>query len=204
MIILHVNRLIQKLGDAVLPDGVNPSLGPLTGPVDEIFRYIIEAPTNYTPMDLRTLQDWVIVPRLLQVPGIADVVNFGGLVKQFHVITSPEKLIRYSLIFKLFINAIMQNNVNTGGNIINRGGQGFVVRGIGAIRSKDDIGNIVVSSNKGVPVFVKNIASIEEFPLPPTGVLGYATKSEEGKVIDVNSSIQGLIAMRRGETLQML
>ena len=192
-------QVIQKLGDAVLPDGVNPSLGPLTGPVDEIFRYIIEAPTNYTPMDLRTLQDWVIVPRLLQVPGIADVVNFGGLVKQFHVITSPEKLIRYSLNIQTVINAIMQNNVNTGGNIINRGGQGFVVRGIGAIRSKDDIGNIVVSSNKGVPVFVKNIASIEEFPLPPTGVLGYATKSEEGKVIDVNSSIQGLIAMRRGE-----
>ena len=70
---------MEKINDAVLPPGVNPSLGPLTGPVDEIFRYVIEANDNYTPMQLRTLEDWEIIPRLLQVPGIADVVNFGGL-----------------------------------------------------------------------------------------------------------------------------
>jgi len=104
-------QVIEKLGDAVLPDGINPSLGPLTGPVDEIFRYVIEAPVNYTVMDLRTLQDWVIVPRLLQVPGIADVVNFGGLVKQYHVITSPDRLLRYNLNIQTIIDAITQNNI---------------------------------------------------------------------------------------------
>ena len=192
-------QVIEKLGDAVLPDGINPSLGPLTGPVDEIFRYVIEAPVNYTVMDLRTLQDWVIVPRLLQVPGIADVVNFGGLVKQYHVITSPDRLLRYNLNIQTIIDAITQNNINTGGNIITRGGQGFVVRGIGAIRNKEDIGNIVVTSLKGVPVFVKDLASIEEFPLPPTGVLGYAIKNKNGEITDIDSGVQGLIAMRRGE-----
>lgn len=192
-------QVLEKLNDAVLPDGVTPSLGPLTGPVGEIFRYVIEAPENYSVMNLRTLQDWVIVPRLLQVPGIADVVNFGGLVKQYHVITSPDKLLRYGLSIQNVIDAITSNNINTGGNIIARGGQGFVVRGIGAIRTKEDIGNIVVTSYKGVPVFIKDLASIEEYPLPPTGVLGYTIKNDDGTPIDVKSGIQGLISMRRGE-----
>ena len=81
-------QVLEKVNDAVLPPGVNPTLGPLTGPVDEIFRYVIEANDKYTPMQLRTLQDWEIIPRLLQVPGIADVVNFGGLVMQYHILTT--------------------------------------------------------------------------------------------------------------------
>jgi heavy metal efflux system protein len=192
-------RVLEKLNDAVLPDGVQPVLGPLTGPVDEIFRYVVEASDEHTPMELRTLQDWVITPRLLQVPGVADVVNFGGLVKQYHVITDPNRLLRYGLSIQNVMDAISSNNLNTGGNIINRGGQGIVVRGIGAIRTIDDIGNIVVASRSGVPVYVRNLASVEEFPLPPAGVLGYAARSDDGTVVDVPSSIQGLIAMRRGE-----
>ncbi len=192
-------RVLEKLNDAVLPDGVSPSLGPLTGPVGEIFRYVIEADESHTPMDLRTLQDWVIIPRLLQVPGVADVVNFGGLVKQYHVITSPDRLQRYNLSVQNVIDAITANNLNTGGNIIQRGEQGFVVRGIGAIHTKDDIKNIVVTSVNGVPVFIRDLASVEEFPLPPAGVLGYTLQPNDSTKIDVNSSIQGLIAMRRGE-----
>ena len=192
-------RVLEKLNDATLPDGVNPSLGPLTGPVGEIFRYVIEANENYTPMDLRTLQDWTIIPRLLQVPGVADVVNFGGLVKQYHVITSPEKLLRYNLSIQNVIDAITANNLNTGGNIIRRGGQGFVVRGIGAIHTVEDIRNIVVTSVNGVPIFIRDLASVEAFPSPPTGVLGYTLRPNDSTTIDVNSSIQGLVAMRRGE-----
>ena len=176
-----------------------PSLGPLTGPVGEIFRYVIESDENHTPMDLRTLQDWVIIPRLLQVPGVADVVNFGGLVKQYHVITSPDKLQRYNLSVQNVIDAITSNNLNTGGNIIRRGGQGFVVRGIGAIHTMDDIRNIVVTSMNGVPIFIRDLASVEEFPLPPAGVLGYTLQPDDSTSVDVNSSIQGLVAMRRGE-----
>ncbi|HTY09575.1 MAG TPA: CusA/CzcA family heavy metal efflux RND transporter [Bacteroidota bacterium] len=192
-------RVLEKLNDAVLPDGVSPSLGPLTGPVGEIFRYVIEADQSFTPMELRTLQDWVVTPRLLQVPGVADVVNFGGLVKQYHVITSPDRLLRYNLSVQNVIDAITANNLNTGGNIIQRGGQGFVVRGIGAIHTINDIKNIVVTSMNGVPVFIHDVASVEEYPLPPAGVLGYTLQPNDSTHIDVNSSIQGLIAMRRGE-----
>ncbi len=192
-------RVLEKLNDAVLPDGVTPTLGPLTGPVDEIFRYVIEGTNSYTPMQLRTLQDWVIVPRLLQVPGIADVINFGGLVKQYHVITSPDRLLRYNLTIQSVIDAITANNINTGGNIINRGGQGFIVREVGAIRTKDDLGSIVVASYNGVPVFVRDLGSVEEYPLPPTGILGYTIRTGDSSFIDVNSGVQGLVAMRRGE-----
>jgi cobalt-zinc-cadmium resistance protein CzcA len=192
-------QVLEKLNDAALPDGVTPSLGPLTGPVDEIFRYVIEGGDEHTPMDLRTLQDWVIVPKLLQVPGVADVINFGGLVKQFHIITTPDKLFRHNLTLQSVIDAVNANNVNTGGNIIQRGGQGFVVRAIGAIRSKEDIENIVVTSVNGVPIYIRNIASVEEFPLPPSGILGYTLREDDSSKVDVNSSIQGLVAMRRGE-----
>jgi cobalt-zinc-cadmium resistance protein CzcA len=192
-------RVLEKLNDAVVPDGVQPALGPLTGPVGEIFRYVIEASDDHTPMDLRTLQDWVVIPKLLQVPGVADVVNFGGLVKQYHVITSPEKLLRYNLTLQNVIDAITTNNLNTGGNIIQRGEQAFAVRSIGAIRTRDDIDNIVVTSLNGVPVFIRNLATVEEYPLPPAGVLGYSVRLNDSTVTDVNSSIQGLVAMRRGE-----
>lgn len=192
-------RVLEKLSDAVLPDGVTPTLGPLTGPVGEIFRYVIEAPDSYTPMALRTLQDWVIIPRILQVPGVADVINFGGLVKQYHIITSPDKLFRHNFTLQNVIDAVTTNNINTGGNIIQRGGQGFVVRAIGAIHTKEDIGNIVVASLNGVPIYIRNIATVEEFPLPPSGILGYMLQLNDSTKIDINSSIQGLIAMRRGE-----
>jgi len=192
-------RVLEKLGDAVLPDGVNPALGPLTGPVGEIFRYVIEATDEHTPMELRTLQDWVIIPRLLQVPGVADVINFGGLVKQYHVITSPDRLLRYNLTLQNVIDAVTANNLNTGGNIIQRGSQAFAVRSIGAIRRPEDIENIVLAVQRGVPVFIRNVASVEEYPLPPTGILGYTLREPDGTLTDVRSSIQGLVAMRRGE-----
>ncbi|MEJ1242016.1 CusA/CzcA family heavy metal efflux RND transporter [Chryseolinea sp. T2] len=189
-------QVIERLASAELPDGVTPEMGPLTTAVGEIYRYVLEAEPNVTPTDLRDLQDWVIVPSLLQVPGIADVVTFGGPVKEFHVFTSPEKLRKFKLSIPDVITAIENNNLNTGGNIVERGGQGLAVRGIGAIRNGEDIGNIVLTSVNGVPVFVKDIASIEIGPPPPQGILGYAL-FKEGK--NVNSGIEGIVSMRRGE-----
>ena len=189
-------QVIEKLSSADLPDGVTPELGPLTTAVGEIYRYVLEATPQTTPTELRDLQDWVIVPALLAVPGIADVVTFGGPVKQFHVFTSPEKLRKYKLTLPQAMDAIQQNNLNTGGNIVERGGQGFAVRGIGAIRSEEDILNIVVSSYKGVPVFVRDIASVEIGPPPPSGILGYAIFHDNK---EVNSGIEGIVSMRRGE-----
>ncbi len=191
-------QVIEKLRGADIPDGLNPDLAPLSTPVGEIFRYVIEGKPGISPMDLRTLQDWVVVPKLLQAKGVADVANFGGLVKQFSVILDPIKLRKYALTVNAVQTAIQANNSNTGGNIIERGSQGLSIRGIGTIRSADDIASIVLASSNstGTPIFVKDVGSIEITALPPSGVLGYTDIARHN---DVNNGVEGIVLMRRGE-----
>lgn len=189
-------QVMERLSSLQLPPGVTPELAPLTTAVGEIYRYVVEAPPGYTPMQLRDLQDWVIRPAILQVPGIADVTNFGGPMKQYHILTSPDKLRKYNLTLQNVIDAVHKNNMNTGGNLIERGGQGFAVRGLGAVKSEKDIGNIVLTAVNGVPVYIKDIASVETQPPPPSGVLGYAIPDEG---LDKVGSPEGIILLRRGE-----
>lgn len=189
-------QIIERLSAADLPPGVEPELAPLTTAVGEIYRYVVEGTASYTPMQLRDLQDWVIRPFLLQVPGIADITTFGGPMKQFHIVISPDKLRKYNITLNDVIAAVESNNRNTGGNIIERGGQGFAVRGLGAIQSERDIENIVLTSVSGVPVFVKNVADVEINPPPPSGVLGYAVPAEN---LDKTGAPEGIILLRRGE-----
>ncbi|MBS1544042.1 MAG: efflux RND transporter permease subunit [Bacteroidetes bacterium] len=189
-------QVIERIASAELPDGVHPELAPLTTAVGEILRYVVEAPAVYSPTQLRDLQDWVIRPFLLQVPGIADITTFGGPLKQFQILVIPERLRKYNLTVNDIIQSVNENNQNTGGNTIARGGQGFAVRGLGAIRSSEDIQNIMVTSFKGVPVFIRDVASVEIGPPPPSGILGYIFKSES---IESNSGTEGIILLRRGE-----
>ena len=189
-------QVIERISGATLPAGVNPQLAPLSTAVGEIFRYVVEAPPAFSKTQLRDLQDWVIKPALLQVPGIADVTTFGGPLKQFHIITAPDKLRKYNLTLQEVIDAVNANNQNTGGNVISRGGQGFAVRGLGAIKTEQDIRNIVLKSENGVPVFVKDVATVEITPPPPSGVLGYFVTAER---IDVNSGVEGIVLLRRYE-----
>ncbi len=189
-------QVIERLADAELPDGVAPELAPLSTAVGEVLRYVVEAPPSYSQAQLRDLQDWVIKPALIQVPGIADVTTFGGPLKQFHIISSPEKLRKYNLNVQDVIDAVNANNKNTGGNIIERGGQGFAIRGLGAIKTTEDISNIVLKADNGVPVFVKDVATVEITPPPPNGVMGYTITGEH---LDVKSGVEGIILLRRYE-----
>lgn len=166
-------QVIERLATAELPEGVIPELAPLSTAVGEIFRYVVEAPPTFSPIELRDLQDWVIIPYLLQTDGIADVGTFGGPLKQYHILTYPDQLRKYELTISDVEDAVVSNNQNTGGNLIERGGQGFAVRGLGAIQNESDIENIVLKSINGVPVFVRDVASVEIAPPPPSGVLGY-------------------------------
>lgn len=189
-------QVLERLASAELPASVNPELAPLTTAVGEILRYVVEAPATFSPTQLRDLQDWVIRPFLLQVPGIADITTFGGPLKQFQILISPDKLRKYNLTVSEIITAVEQNNQNTGGNTITRGGQGFAVRGLGAIKAIQDIQNILLTSVQGVPVFIRDVASVEVGPPPPSGILGYTFKSES---IESNSGTEGIILLRRGE-----
>jgi cobalt-zinc-cadmium resistance protein CzcA len=189
-------QVIERLSTAELPDGVTPELAPLSTAVGEIFRYVVEAPPTFSPTQLRDLQDWVIKPYLLQVAGVADITTFGGPLKQFHILTSPDKLRKYSLNIADVETAVKANNQNTGGNIIERGGQGFAVRGLGAIKTEKDIENIVLKSVNGVPIFIKDVASVEIAPPPPSGILGYTVTQDS---VNVNSGVEGIILLRRYE-----
>lgn len=198
-------QVLERLSGASLPDGVAPELAPLSTAVGEIYRYVVEAPANFSQTELRDLQDWVIKPALLQVPGIADVVTFGGPLKQFHIISSPEKLRKYNLTLQNITDAVNVNNQNTGGNIVARGGQGFAVRGLGAIKTERDIQNIVLKSDNGMPVFIRDVATVEITPPPPSGVLGYTVTKDS---LDVNSGVEGIVLLRRyqnpSEVLKLL
>lgn len=189
-------QVMERLAGANLPDGVQTELAPLSTAVGEIFRYVVEAPATYSPTEIRDLQDWVIEPYLLQTDGVADVTTFGGPMKQYHILVNPDALRQYGLSISDVEDAVVANNQNTGGNIIERGGQGFAVRGLGAITSRVDIGNIVLKSEKGVPIFLRDVASVEIAPPPPSGVLGY---SIPGEGIDVNNGVEGIILLRKYE-----
>lgn len=189
-------QIMERLTTAELPDGVAPELAPLSTAVGEILRYVVEAPPDFTPTELRDLQDWVIKPYLLQTPGIADITTFGGPLKQYQILTSPEKLRRYNLNISDVEAAVMANNQNTGGNIIDRGGQGFAVRGLGAVKTEKDIEYIVLKSENGIPVFIKDVASVEIAPPQPSGVLGYTVTTDS---LDVKNGVEGIVLLRRYE-----
>ena len=189
-------QVMERLSTAELPDGVVSELAPLSTAVGEIFRYVVEAPPNYSPTELRDLQDWVIEPYLLQTNGVADITTFGGPLKQFHILVDPDQLRKYGLEFSEIEAAVVANNHNTGGNIMERGGQGFAVRGLGAIKDEKDIESIVLKSVKGVPLTISDVASVEIAPPPPSGVLGYAIPDEN---IEVNNGVEGIILLRKFE-----
>lgn len=186
----------ERLAGAELPDGVSPELAPLTTAVGEILRYVVEAPPSFTPTEIRDLQDWVIKPALLQVPGIADITTFGGPLKQFHILTAPDKLRKYDLTLQDVIDAVQKNNQNTGGNIINRGEQGFAVRGLGAVKTEQDIRNIVLKAANGMPVYLGDVATVEVAPPPPSGVMGYTINATK---TNVSNGVEGIVLLRRYE-----
>ena len=146
--------VLERLRNADLPDGVVPDIAPLTTPIGEMYRFRLEG-AGLNDMQLRELEDWVVAPRILQVPGVADVVPFGGLVKQYQVELSPSSLQKYGLTVKQVADALRSNNRNAGGALLNTDQQSMVIRGVGRIRGVSDIENIVLAAVRGVPVVVR-------------------------------------------------
>src|SRR5689334_14707796 len=182
--------VLEKLRDANLPDGVTPTLGPLSTPIGELFRYTLKAPENFNEIQLRELQDWMIAPQLLQVPGVADVVPFGGLIKQYQIEIDPLKLEKYNFTVSKVALAVGANNRNAGGAMIDNHQQSMVVRGVGLIHSPADIENIVLSAAGGVPVFLKDVGRVQIGAALQTGIFGVDKKS---------GGVEGIVLMRRGE-----
>ncbi len=181
--------VLEKLRDADLPDGVTPGLGPLSTPIGELYRYTLSG-HGFDSMKLRELQDWVVEPRFLQVPGVADVTPFGGLVKRYQIQVDPLSLSKYGLSIAQIADSVRANNSNAGGAMLDNQQQSMVIRGVGLIQNPADIENIVISETKGVPVFVKDIGRVDITSAPPTGIFGVGNQT---------GGVEGIVLMRRGE-----
>lgn len=181
--------VLEKLRDANLPDGVSPTLGPLSTPIGELYRYYLVG-EKYDAMQLRELQDWVVEPRFLQAPGVADVTPFGGVIKQYQIEIDPVSLDRYNLTISQIAQAVNSNNQNAGGAMLDNRQQAMVVRGVGLVESTKDIEDIVVTEFKGVPVFIRDVGRVRIGAAPPTGIFG---------VNDRPDAVEGIVLMRRGE-----
>jgi cobalt-zinc-cadmium resistance protein CzcA len=181
--------VLEKLRDAQLPDGVTPTLGPLSTPIGELYRYTLEG-EGRDSRDLREIQDWVVEPRLLQVPGVTDITPFGGVIKQYQINVDPAALTRYGLTIRDIAQAVDANNQNAGGALLDNGQQSMAVRGVGLIQSVDDIKNVVVSSSGDVPVYVRDIGHVQIGSAPRTGIFAIGDKTDR---------VEGIVLMRRGE-----
>ena len=171
-----VNERLQEIGDR-LPEGYGkPSMGPNTSGLGQVFWYTVErAPgvskEQVTDMDLRTWQEWTVRLILRTAPGVDDVTSWGGGEREYQVQIDPQRLYARGLGFSDVINALPANNGQVGGNVMDVGREQFLVRGLGLLKSTQDIGEIVLKAEDGVPVFLRDVATIVEAPAPRFGAV---------------------------------
>lgn len=188
-------RVNERLVGLDLPYGAVPELNPLTAPTGEIFRYIVESPDG--SHDLRSLTDihkWTIIPHLRQISGVADVSNYGGITTQYQIELSPERLMEYGISLSDITEKIEQNNLNAGGSVLSEGSLSYVIRGIGLIDDLEGLGDIVVKTVGGSPVYLKQLGELKYGNLERKGVLGFIDDERE-----YDDAVEGIVQMLRGE-----
>ena len=181
-----LNRLSQL---PPLLNNAQPQISPVS-PIGEIYRYRLVGPPNYSVLDLKTLQDWVLQRRFRAVPGVIDVTGWGGKTKTYELQVDFNKLIAYGLTLPQLLQTLNNSNINVGGSTINIGPQVAVVRGVGLIRSLDEIRNTMLTQVGGVPVIVSDVAKVVVSNQPRLGIAG---KDNDDDIV------QGIVLMRRGE-----
>jgi cobalt-zinc-cadmium resistance protein CzcA len=182
-------QINNNITSAALPDGVDPEIEPPYGPTGEIYRYTLES-SKLSVQELKTLQDWVIERNLLSVPGVADIVSFGGEVKIYQVTIDPDKAVQYDITAQEMYQALFKSNINVGGDVIVKNAQAYVVRGIGILNNTDEIRNIIVDHINGTPILVKDVAAVSVAALPRLGQVG---RDRDHDVVE------GIVVMRKGE-----
>jgi len=195
-------QVYQLLNNATLPNGLTPSVQPPTGPTGEIFRYTLKSPVRDV-RELKTLQDWVIDRRLRAIPGVGDINSFGGKTKTYEITVDPGKLTTLGITPLDVFAAVQKTNINVGGDMIVQNNQAFAVRGIGLIKDINQIKNIVISNNNGVPVLVSDVATVSISNVPRLGWVGRSDaiidKNGQRQVLDDTDAVEAIVVMRKGE-----
>ncbi|WP_153799887.1 efflux RND transporter permease subunit [Foetidibacter luteolus] len=182
-------QVISRIMNVELPDGIKPDVQPPYGPTGEVFRYTLRSKIRNI-RDLYTIQDWVLDRQFKSVAGVADVNSFGGEERSFEISVNPDYLLKYGLTSLDVYDAVSKSNVNVGGDIIERNGQAYIVRGIGLLNNIDEINNIIVTKINGVPILVRNVAEVKETGKPRLGLVSKDTTEDV---------IEGIVVMRKGE-----
>jgi heavy metal efflux system protein len=183
-----VNERLQE-ARARIPQGLEPTMGPVATAFGEVWQYVVEG-RGWSAMDLKTLHDWDIRPQLRNVPGVSEVNSWGGFVRQYQVLVAPDRLLAYGLTLGDVHAALAASNANFGGSYVERGAEGYTVRGLGRFKSEDDIRSVVVKAAAGVPVLVRDVAAVE---IGPATRHGAVTKDGGGEVVS------GMVIMVKGE-----
>jgi cobalt-zinc-cadmium resistance protein CzcA len=187
-------QAFERVGDATLPSGLQPSLSPLYSPSGLIYRYVLQS-TDRTPQDLKVIEDWVVERHYRSIQGVADDSGFGGSDMQYQVLLDPNKLFAYGLTVPQISQQLSNNNANAGGGFYSQGGQFYYIRGLGLVKDTADIGNIILQQKGHIPVYVKDVAKVEIGHAPRLGQFGYMKQDE---------AVEGVILMRVGEQAQVI
>jgi heavy metal efflux system protein len=182
-------RISERIVNATLPPNITPGLDPLSSPTGQIYYYTLESETKGL-RELSEIQRWIIIPALKQVPGVADVQNFGGITTQFELELDPQQLVRYNLSLANVEAAINANSASAGGSVVTRGELGYVVRGIGMLQTLDDMGAIVVTQRNGLPILVRDLGKLKLANQERHGILG---KNRE------NDGVEGTVLLLKGD-----
>src|SRR5580692_6679782 len=181
-----INRLSQL---SPLPNGATPQISPWS-PIGEIYRYRVTGPPGYTVTDLKTIEDWILERRFKAVPGVIDVTGWGGTTKTYDITVDLDRLIAYGLTLPQILQVLNNSNINVGGQTVRIGPQSAIVRGVGLIQSMDQIRDTMIAATNGVPVRIRDIATVAVGHLPRLGIAGQD---------DDDDIVQGTVLMRRGE-----
>ncbi|MEO6995408.1 MAG: efflux RND transporter permease subunit, partial [Lacunisphaera sp.] len=185
-------QVFERIGDLSLPSGVTPSVAPLFSPSGLIYRYVVQSPDR-SPMELKTIEDWILERQYKSVPGVADDSSLGGETMQYQVLLDPAKIAGAGLSVPLVASALGANNGNAGGGFYSQGGQFYYVRGLGRIETMEDIGNVVLAVHNGTPILVKDVGRV---------VIGHAPRLGQFGYMDQDDAVEGVILMRSGAKTQ--
>src|SRR5579864_8390593 len=187
-------QAFERMADVTLPDGVTPGVSPLFSPSGLIYRYVLVSPDR-TPQQLKTIEAWVLERKYRSVPGVAADSGLGGTTMQYQVLLNPYRLFSLGVTVQQVFQQLASNNANAGGGFYSQGGQFYYIRGLGLVKTLEDIGNVVVSTNNGIPTYVRDVGKVE---------IGYAPRLGQFGFMNQNDAVEGVILMRVGEQAQVV
>ena len=187
-------QAFERMSDATLPDGVTPGVSPLFSPSGLIYRYVVVSPDK-TPQQLKTIEAWVLERKYRSIPGVADDSGLGGTTMQYQVLLNPSRLFSLGVTVPEVFQQLASNNSNAGGGFYSQGGQFYYIRGLGLVKTPEDIANVVVATNSGIPTYVRDVGKVE---------IGYAPRLGQFGFMDQDDAVEGVILMRVGEQAQVV